>query len=245
MRVIYMATRNGKEMLRDPLNVAFGIGFPVIVLLLLTAIQSGIPEAVFPINTIAPGISVFGLSFISLFSGMLVAKDRSSNFLMRSFASPMTAGNFIAAYIIPILPMATAQICITFAFAALLGLSVGVNVLVAVITLLPSALLFTSIGLLAGTLLNDKQVGGICGALLTNLSAWLSGAWFDVKLIGGTFERIAYALPFAHATDAAKAAIANNYSDILPHLLWVVGYAVIITGLAIYAFNWRLRTNEI
>ena len=47
--------RNTKEMLRDPLNLAFGLGFPVVLLLLLTAIQRNIPVDLFQLEQLVPG----------------------------------------------------------------------------------------------------------------------------------------------------------------------------------------------
>ena len=171
MKSLVFASRNRKEILRDPLNLAFGIGFPVVILLLLSAIQANIPVEIFAIKKLICGIAVFGLSFISLFSGMLIAKDRSTSFLMRLFTAPLSAPDYIIGYTLPLIPMAVLQIAISFIVAFFLGLTVNVNVLFAIIVLLPAAVLFIGIGLLAGSIFNDKQVGGICGALLTNLSA--------------------------------------------------------------------------
>ena len=240
MRLMVFASRNRKEILRDPLNLAFGIGFPLVLLLLLSAIQANIPVSLFEIEKLAPGIAVFGLSFVSLFSGTLIAKDRSTSFLMRLFASPLSASDFILGYALPLLPMAVLQSAICFVAAFFLGMSLNVNVLLALVVLLPTAVLFIGIGLLAGTVFNDKQVGGICGALLTNLSAWLSGTWFDLNLVGGAFKSVAYSLPFVHAVDAAKAAVAGDYQAILPHLLWVCAYAVVIMAVAVIVFKSKM-----
>ncbi len=245
MRLTAFASRNTKEILRDPLNLAFGIGFPLVVLLLLSAIQANIPVSLFKIEKLTPGIAVFGLSFFSSFSGMLIAKDRSSSLLIRLFASPLTSSDFILAYTLPLIPMAIAQSVICFLAAVVLGLTVNFNVLLALMVLIPSSILYISIGLLAGSLLNDKQVGGICGALLINLSAWMSGAWFDLNLVGGTFRAIAYGLPFVHAVEATKAALSGNYHSIFPHLWWVIGYAVIILALAILTFKKKMSSDSI
>ncbi len=109
------------------------------------------------------------------------------------------------------------------------------------VVLIPASILFIAIGLLAGSLLNDKQVGGICGALLTNLSAWLSGTWFDLNLVGGVFKQVAYALPFVHAVEASRAALVGNYAGIFPHIWWVIGYATVLLFLAIWAFNKKMK----
>ena len=243
-RTLVFAGRNRKELLRDPLNVAFALGFPLVVMLLLTAIQANVPVALFQIEAIAPGLAVFGLSFISLFSGQLVAKDRSSAFLTRLYASPMRGSDFIMGYVLPLVPLSVLQSAICFALAVALGLPFSFRILLVLLAYVLVAVLFIGIGLLAGSLLTDKQAGGICGALLTNLSAWLSGTWFDLSMVGGAFERVAYCLPFAHANDLGKAILAGEYAKIFPHIWWVLGYACGIMALAIWAFRRKMKTEN-
>ncbi len=243
MKTLALATRNSKEISRDKINLAFGIGFPLILLFLLTAIQANIPAELFVIDQLTPGIAVFGLSFISLFSGMLIAKDRTSSLMLRLFTSPLTPSNFIYGYTLPLLPMALMQIGVCFAAAFFLGLTVSLNSLLAILVLIPAAILFISIGLLCGSIFNEKQVGGICGALLTNFSAWLSGTWFDLDLVGGSFKTIAELLPFYHAVKAGRAAISGVYSEILPHLWWVVGYTFVVMSIAIIVFTKKMSSD--
>lgn len=243
MKTLVFASRNTKEIVRDKLNLIFGLGFPVVLLLLLSAIQANIPVSLFEIDQLAPGIAVFGLSFISLFSGMLIAKDRTSSFMLRLFTSPLRSSHFILGYTLPMLPIAIGQIIVCFVFAMFLGLEPSLNIVLTVIVLIPAAVLFIAIGLLCGSIFNDKQVGGVCGALLTNLSAWLSGTWFDLNLVGGAFRDVAYALPFVHAVDAGRAALSGNYAAIFPDLLWVIGYAIVLTGLAVLVFMRKMRAN--
>ena len=190
MRTLTYAKRCAKEILRDPLNIAFGLGFPIVVLLLLSAIQSNVPVDLFRIERLTPGVTVFGLSFITLFSATLISRDKESALLQRLFTTPMRSVDFLLGYMLPLIPIAAAQ-CVTCYIAALiLGLQPSINILSAVIMVLPISLFYISLGLLCGSLLNVKQVGGLCGALLTNLSAWLSGIWFDLSLVGGFFEKI-------------------------------------------------------
>ena len=236
---------NTKEMLRDPLNLAFGLGFPVVLLLLLTAIQRNIPVNLFQLEYLTPGIAIFGLSFIALFSATLISKDRTTSFLMRLFASPMRAGDYILGYTLPLIPMALAQAILCYLVAGLLGMKLSANVLLAVVVTLPAAVFFIGVGLLCGSALNDKQVGGICGALLTNVSAWLSGTWFDLDLVGGVFKKISYALPFAHAVDAGRAAMSGDFAAIMPHLWWVIAYAVAMLIAAVLVFRAKMRRDNV
>jgi ABC-2 type transport system permease protein len=149
--------------------------------------------------------------------------------------------DFILGYTLPILVFSVCQCVICYAAAVLLGLEVTVGILYATLLILPISLLYVALGLLFGSILNDKQVGGICGALLTNLSAWLSGIWFDLNLVGGTFKKIADLLPFVHAVELERAVLAGSYSDILPHLAWVLGYAVVALIAAVLFFLRQMK----
>ena len=239
----FFAVRNFKEMLRDRLNLLFGLGFPIIVLLLLTMIQSNIPIPLFELERLVPGVAVFGLSFISLFSGMLIARDRRESFLTRLLSSPLRSAEYIAGYLLPLLPLAVGQIICCFAASFVLGLRMNFNALLCVVVSLPSAVLFAALGLLCGSLLTDRQVGGVCGALLTNLSAWLSGTWFDLGLLGGTFRKISMVLPFANAVEAGRAALGGDYARIMPHLWIVLAWCALLLVLAVAAFARKMRSG--
>lgn len=241
MRMLTFANRNAKEILRDPLNLFFGLGFPLILLLLFCAIQANAPVDLFEIEHLAPGIAVFGLSFLTLFSATVLAKDRGNSFLSRLYATPMTSTDFILGYAMPMLPIAVAQCVICYVAAVCLGLTMTLRILYAVFFILPISVLYIALGLLCGSVFTDKQVGAICGALLTNLSAWLSGTWFDLELIGGGFRKIAYLLPFVHAVELERAVLEGHFSDIMPHLLWVVGYSTVLLIAAVLLFLRQMK----
>lgn len=243
MRMQAFAARNGKEILRDPMTLAFGIGFPLVLLFLLSAIQANIPVLLFQIEHLVPGISVFGLSFMTLFSATIVSKDRSSAFLQRLYTTPMMPADFILGYSLPMLPMAVLQSVICYLAAMLLGLEPTVHMVYALLLHISTALFFIALGLLCGSVLGDKQVGGVCGALLTNLCAWLSGTWFDLSLVGGAFEKMAGVLPFVHAVEMERAALAGNAAGIFPHIWWVLGYAAAALGAAVWLFLRQMKRN--
>ncbi len=243
MKMITFAKRCAKEILRDPINLCFGLGFPLILLLLLSAMQANIPVSLFEIDTLTPGITVFGLSFMTLFSATLIAKDRESALLQRLYTTPLTGFDFIVGYMLPLLPIAIAQTVICYLFAIPLGLTVGTSIIYAIIGIIPVAVFNIALGLLFGSILTVKQVGGICGALLTNLSAWLSGVWFDLKLVGGIFEKSANALPFIHAAEMEKALFNGNFELAASHILPIIFYSVIITVLAMFCFMKQIKNQ--
>ena len=241
MKTFTFAKRCAKEILRDPLNLLFGLGFPVVLLLLLSAIQANIPVPLFEISSLAPGIGVFGLSFLTLFSATLIAKDRESALLQRLYTTPLRPADFILGYMLPLIPIALVQNILCCLIAAALGLPITVNILYAMVMILPVAVFYISLGLLCGSVFNVKQVGGICGALLTNLSAWLSGVWFDLELVGGIFRKIANLLPFVHAVELQRAAINGDLRNAPAHLFPVAAYAVCTLTVAILLFLRQMK----
>ena len=241
MRMLTFAGRNTKEILRDPLTLFFGLGFPLVLILLLSAIQANIPVSLFEIQHLTPGITVFGLAFMSLFSATIIAKDRGSSLLQRLYTTPLTSLDFILGYTLPIIPIAAAQCVICYIAGIILGLEITLNILWAILFIIPVSLLYIALGLLCGSALNDKQVGGICGALLTNLSAWLSGIWFDLELVGGTFRKIAYALPFVHAVEMERAVLLGDFAGAIPHLWWVLGYTTVLLTAAVLMFLRQMK----
>ncbi len=236
MRMLAFAKRNTKEILRDPLTIGFSLGFPIILVLLLSAIQANIPVSLFEIENLSPGICVFGLSFMTLFSATLISRDRESALLQRLYTTPLTSWDFILGYMLPILPISIAQAAICYIVSIFIGLPVTLNLIYAILFIAPISLLYISLGLLCGSIFTVKQVGGICGALLTNLSAWLSGIWFDLELVGGAFKKIAYALPFVHAVELERAVINNDPENIFSHLVVVLIYALSVMVVAVYTF---------
>jgi len=241
MKMLTFAKRNVKEILRDPLTLFFGLGFPLVLMLLLSAIQANIPVPLFEIERLSPGITVFGLSFMTLFSATLIARDRTSAFLQRLYTTPLTASDFILGYTLPILPLSVVQCLVCYIAALLWGLKFSIHTLYAIIGILPVSLLYIALGLLCGSTLTDKQAGGICGALLTNLSAWVSGIWFDLNLVGGAFKKIAYALPFVHAVEMERGLLDGNIVAALPHLWWVLCYAVLTLTAAVLLFLKQMK----
>lgn len=241
MRLFTFSVRTMKEILRDPLNLMFGLLFPIILILLLSAIQSNIPVSLFEIGSLAPGITIFGLSFMTLFSAALIAKDRESALLQRLYTTPLTAIDFILGYVLPLIPIAAVQSLVCYIAAVILGLPITLNILYAILFNIPASLFFVALGLLCGSIFSAKQVGGICGALLTNVSAWLSGIWFDLNLVGGAFKKIAYVLPFVHAVELERAVLNADYANIFSHLIWVLAYAFVVIIVAVLLFLRQMK----
>ena len=249
MRMLLFVKRNIKEILRDPVNLFFALGFPLILLVLLSIINDSIPpvaeNTMFQIQNLAPGLAMFGSVFMALFAGMLLSKDRTSSFLMRLFTSPMTAPDFILGYTLPMMVMTIIQATITLLVAGAFGLEINIHILFAVLMTAFTSLLFVGTGLFFGSLLNDKAVGGVCGALLTNVAGWVSGVFIPIDLIGGVFKTITNILPFYHSVVAIRESLNGHFDHIIPHLAIVTGYTVVIFALAIIIFNRKMNGEKV
>ena len=236
MKCMVLSSRTAKEILRDPINLFFGLGFPLVLIFLLSTIQKNIPVSLFEVHKLTPGITVFGLSFMSLFASVIVSKDRESSLLSRLYTTPLSSMDFILGYMLPLIPISILQSLICYIASIPFGLKLSLGVVWALGGNILVSLFFISLGVFCGSVMTSKQVGGICGALLTNLSAWLSGIWFDISLVGGALKKVADVLPFIHAVEMEKALFSGNTDGIGVHVLILFLYTLGITILAVFMF---------
>lgn len=251
MRSIIFSKRTIKELLRDPLGYIFCLGFPLVMLVIMTIVDRSIPEEagmkLFRIQYLAPGIATFGLTFIMLFTCLQVSKDRASAFLTRLYASPMNAVDFIGGYTFPLMIISVLQIIVAFVASMIIGSATGYefqlgNVLLCILVLLPSTLMFIAIGMFFGTLLNDKAAPGICSIIITAASL-LGGVWMDVDAVGGPFMKVCHALPFYHGVSAARMALQGNYADLLKPLMIILVYAFLIYLVSALLFQRKMQND--
>ncbi len=251
-RCIAFAGRNLKELLRDPLSYIFCLGFPLVMLAVMTMVNESIPPeagmTIFRVDNLGAGIAVFGLTFIMLFTCLSVSKDRAGSFLVRLYASPMRSWDFILGYILPVFLLAVIQSVITLAASVIVGAVTDVEVsilgcLAAVAALLPLSVMMISTGLLFGTLFSEKAAPGLC-SIVISLASFLGGVWFDVEGISGVLSDICNALPFFHGTKAGRMAVALNFGgDFRLHIAVTAAYAVAVTAISILIFRRKMRAD--
>ncbi len=252
-RLLAFTERNRKEILRDPLSYIFCLGFPLVMLIIMTLVDQSIPKeagmTVFHIENLSGGILVFAQTFIMLFTAITVAKDRSGSFLVRMYATPMTSRDLIGGYILPMLLLYLIQAVITVITAFIIALITKADLKISGLILgivlgLPSAVLFIGFGLLAGTLFNEKAAPGMC-SILISLGSFLGCIWFDADATGGVMLKICRCLPFYYCTKTVRAAMQLQFTG---NAFWkplaiVSVCAVVILTLAILAFRRRMRAD--
>ncbi|MCY1703866.1 ABC transporter permease [Deinococcus sp. SL84] len=234
--------RNRKEILRDPVSIILGIGMPISLLVMFSMIGKQVPNPSFRIENFAPGMIVFAFTFVTMFIATLIANDRQNALLLRLFASPLTATQYVWGYASSLFSLALLQGMAGFVVAALLGLPLSINILVAIAVLIPTIFMSIFLGLVFGSLLGVRQLQGLSGLYIT-VAALLSGAWMPVEIMGSVLKTVAELLPFTHAVTAARFALAGDWQTLLPHFLWTMGYALLAGFLAVWAFQKLTRRN--
>ncbi len=213
-----LVKRNIKELLRDPLSFVFCLGFPLVMLGLMTLVNRAIPpeagSSVFSIELLTPGVAVFALSFCMLFGALTVSRDKSGALLMRLRATPLNPADYVGGYLLPLLTVAAAQTVVTLTAGAAVSFALDGSMSLwglirCGLSLIPAMVLFVCLGILFGTLFSDKAAPGICSVLISACSL-LSGVWMDVAQLGGTIEKVCLTLPFYHCVRAGRWSLAGE-----------------------------------
>lgn len=251
MRGFVFAKRTIKEIMRDPISYIFCLGFPIVMLLIMTIVNRSIPAeagvAVFELPNLAPGIAFFGLTFVMLFLSIQVSKDRSTALIMRLHASPMKASDFIGGYTLSVAILAIAQLIITFVASVIVGAIFGETlpfggICLSILCLLPSAMLFVAVGMIFGTLVNEKAAPGMC-SIIISVVGMIGGIWMDVENLGGVIYDVSNALPFFHGVKLARLALTGDYGDMGIHLLIVCGWMIVLYALAVLVMSRKLKKD--
>lgn len=242
MRMLNFAKRNFKELVRDPLSIVFEIALPLFLLFIFQ--QFDIPAENYRLENFTPGIVVFGFSFISLFTATLIAKDRTSSFLIRLGTSPMKSSDYILGYILSLIPIILVQDILFFTVAIILGLNFTINILFTILISMVVSILFISLGILIGSLVSEKGTGGL-GSVIVQLVCFTSGMYFSKESIGGFFGILCKALPFEGCLNIIKGVLNNNLSIIsLDNIIVFLVYTIVILILSIIVFKKKMVSDN-
>lgn len=241
MRILTFANRNFKEIIRDPHSIIFAIILPLFLLYIFK--QFKIPNEVYNIENFTPGIIIFSLSFITMFTSLLVAKDRSTSLTTRLGVSPMKSIDYILGYSISVLPIVLIQNILFFITAILLGLNFSINIIYTILVSIPISLLFISLGILIGTITTEKSSSGV-SSIVVQLVAFTSGMYFSTDMVGNTFSTICKILPFQSTLNITKGILNNNNTNILSNIIIVLIYTILVIILTIILFKKKMISDN-
>ena len=240
-RVFSFTKRNIKELLRDPLSFIFALILPLFLLFIFQ--QFKIPNDAYLLTNFTPGIIVFGFSFLTMFTAMLVSKDRCSSLLLRLSASPMTPTEYVLGYFLSCIPLAIIQVILFFLLAIPLGLNFSIGVIFSIIVSLFICLLYVALGILIGSFASDKASSGI-SSVVVQLVAFTSGMYFSSDMLGKTFNFICDVLPFKASVEIIKGLLNLNLENMLLYSVIFLAYLIVITVVSVVIFNRSLKGDK-
>ena len=242
MRTINFAKRNFEEIIRDPLSIIFSVLLPLFLLFIFK--QINIPNESYELQNFTPGIVVFGFSFISLFTAMLISKDRTTSLLIRLGISPMKPIEYILGYMLSIIPIIIIQNTLFFILAIILGLSFSINIIWAILISIVIAILFIAIGIIIGSLFSEKASSGI-SSIIVQLVCFTSGMYFPRELLGDVFSKICEFLPFESCVTIIKGIMNNNLEIISARNIVVFcTYTIAILVISVIVFKKKMISDN-
>lgn len=242
MRTLNFAKRNFKEIIRDPLSIIFAVILPLLLLFIFQ--QLDIPAENYKIENFTPGIIIFSFSFITLFTALLISKDRSSSLLIRLGISPMKPMDYIFGYIISIIPIVIIQNIIFFILAVILGLNFSINIIWAALISIVIAVLFIAIGILIGSIFSEKASPGI-SSIVVQLVCFTSGMYFSKDMLGDVFSKVCDYLPFDSCVTIIKG-VMNNKLDLISirNIIVFIVYLLVTLVVSIIVFRKKMISDN-
>ena len=242
MRTLNFAKRNFKEIARDPLSLIFAVILPLFLLFIFQ--QFNIPNESYNLENFTPGIVVFGFSFITLFTAMLISKDRTTSLLIRLGISPMKPKDYILGYMLSIIPIILIQNILFFILAICLGLSFSINIIWAILASIIIAILFIGVGIIIGSISSEKASSGI-SSIVVQLVCFTSGMYFPREALGKVFGTICEYLPFESCLTILKGIMNNNLESIkLRNIIIFVVYTISILVISIKVFKKKMISDN-
>lgn len=249
MRWWSFAKRNFLETIRDPLSLLFCFIFPAMIYLIFQIVAVSVVDSIqyvpqFQTEALFVTVPLFAFTFLMLFVALLVAKDRSTAFLTRLRTSPMKSRDFILGYTLPMVPLGIGQIIIIAVLAVCFGLKFTWWSLLAMVMEIPSMLMFIGLGLLLGSALNDKAVGGISSGIIT-ISTFLSGMFMQPEMMAEGFQIVMKVLPFYNSnimtTHAEYGITQGNW--VWEPIVIVFAYLIVFYAAAIAVFSRKMKED--
>lgn len=242
MKILNFAKRNFKELTRDPLSLIFAIILPLFLLFIFQ--QINIPSDSYKLENFTPGIIVFGFSFITLFTAMLISKDRTTSLLIRLGISPMKPTEYILGYILSLVLIILIQNILFYVLACILGLNFSINIILAALVSIVISIIFIAIGIFIGSIFSEKASSGI-SSIIVQLVCFTSGMYFPRELLGNTFAKVCEYLPFESAVTIIKGIMNNNLELISSrNIIVFCVYTIAILVLSIIVFKRKMISDN-
>ena len=242
-RILTLTKRNLQEIIRDPLSLVFTLVLPLFMEILFYLIFHNLTEQ-FQMKYLAPGIVVFSQAFLTLFTGLLLSVDKNTSFLTRLYVSKAKSYEFIFGYALSVIPITLVQSILFFLVGGIFDSSLfSLGMVLAILLSIVTSLFFIGMGILFGSICNEKSIGGVSSIVIVGQSV-LSGMWFPVEGLSSGMITFMKVLPFKNATILIQnmiIGINDSFNDFLLPLIIVLIYTILAFIVAILVFKNKMK----
>ena len=238
-----LVKEEGRLALREPYGIIFGIGLPILLLVIFgsipafTAKVAGTSLTVFEIYV--PILMVTVLIMLGLIGlPVPLARDREIGWLRRVSTTPVSPARLLAAHVVINLVLVTCALGILLAGGASFGLGGEIEFPGFVLSsLLVTAAMF-SLGLVIAAIANSQGVARGLSMILLFPLLFFAGIYVPVNYLPGYLQTASHLTPVGAAVEALGQAMQGSFPSAEP-LLVMVAYAVILGFLANHYFRWE------
>lgn len=194
------------------------------------------------VDWVVPGILGMNIMFSCLFGvGFVIVRYRKNGYLKRLKATPLTATEFLLAQVLSRLIVVVLVTTVVFAGTnLLLDFTMEGSYLSLFLVLVAGTFSLISMGLVVAARVSSEELAGGLLNLLTWPMMLLSGVWFSMEGTHTFLQAVSQLSPLTHMLGAARAIMLDGagLSDVLNHLLVLLGTSVVFLALGAYGFKW-------
>lgn len=185
------------------------------------------------LNFLTPGIIGMSIIFTAIFSGMEVIWDRQFGFLKEMLVAPMSRFDIMVGRTLGGATVATMQGIIVMFISLIFGFHPAswIAVIPAIGVMFLIALLFTSLGTMIASLLDDMQGFQLIINFLVMPLFFLSGALFPLQGLPQALDIIARIDPLSYGIDALRTLLINTGH-------YGLGIDIVVLGAVTLIFLW-------
>jgi ABC-2 type transport system permease protein len=192
------------------------------------------------IDFLVPGIIGMGIIFTSVFTGIEIIWDRQFGFLKEIMVAPMSRINIMIGRTLGGATVATIQGVIVFLLSFIFGFHPvsWLGIIPAILIMFLIAVLFTSLGTMIASLLDDMQGFQLIMNFLIMPLFFLSGALFPLEGLPAGLAIVARIDPLSYGIDALRSFLTGTqFYGIGVDILVLVGFTAVFLGLGSYFFR--------
>ncbi len=193
------------------------------------------------IDFLIPGLIGLVILTSPMFSMTYIVSSYKKDKIFRQLSlTPLTRSEwFLSKFIWYLIISALSAIMIIAVGVLLFHSSLSISLYV-IPFLVIGVFMFTSLGILAGSISRSEESASVIGNIITFPMMFLSGTFFPIEIMPGWLQSVAHVLPLFYIIDGLNSVtIYSNFSSATLDLVVSIAVAAVIFVLTVLKFNWK------